>query len=89
MLLVQQLGEFDERDIHLLADRRQDHVPIPFVSLRAQVAALGSRRWHPVGPPSPHPADGGHHRHPEPLGGCMPGHAAVNSFNHPVSKVLR
>lgn len=89
MPLTYQLGEFDESDIHLRVDSREDHLPVALDPLGAQVAALGPRCWQSLRPPGPNPTDRCRYCHAEPRGGGIARHAAIDGGDHPVSKVLR
>jgi len=88
VLAAQQLGQLDQRDVHLGLDRRQDHVTVSLNAMRAQVAALWQGRRTPFRPPSADPPDGARNRNAKAIRRRVAGQATINGANHPKAQVL-
>jgi hypothetical protein len=88
VLVAEQIGEFDQRDVHLGLDRSQDHAAVGLDPMRTQITALRQGRRTTFGAPRSHPADSAGHRDAEALGRGMAGHAAVNGGDHPRTQIL-
>jgi hypothetical protein len=67
MLPPEELGELNQRDVHLLVDRTQDDVAVSLDAMGALVSALALRTDAPGFPPLTHPADRARNPNPEPL----------------------
>jgi hypothetical protein len=88
MLAAEQLGEFDQRDVHLGLDRGQDHVAIGLNVMRAKITTLRQGRHPAVDAPGADPTNGSRNRDPETLGRRIAGHAVGNDGDQPRAKIL-
>ena len=86
---AQPLGQFDQRDVHLCVDLRQDNVVKRLDTMGALIATLRLGAGRARRAPGANPADRTRNRHPEPLGGGPPRHPGFDRHDQPDPQIFR
>ena len=88
VLTAEQLGELDERDVHLGLDRSEDCAAMGLDVMRAQVATLWQGRHPTFNAPRTDPTNGSRNRDAETLGRRIAGQAVGNHGDQSRAEIL-
>ena len=89
VLATEQVGEFDQGDVHLRLDGSENYVAILLDAVRAQIAALRQGFGPALNTPGADPTNGTRDCNAETPGRPIARHPAVNRGDHTLTKILR